>query len=81
MERGSDKNSPRQDDLLAAELAGQYGSRGSNREEWADPEPPADDDPDVALTGRVGDPRTDGTTTTAYSTGTTTADDGAGEPA
>lgn len=80
MERGSDKNSPRQDDLLAAELAGQYGSRGSNREEWADPEPPADDDPDVALTGRVGDPRTDDTTT-AYSTGTTTADDGAGEPA
>jgi hypothetical protein len=54
MERGSDKNSPRQDDLLAAELAGQYGSRGSNREEWADPEPPADDDPDVAATGRAG---------------------------
>lgn len=59
MERGSDKNSPRQDDLLAAELAGQYGSHGSNREEWADPEPPADDDPDVAATGRVDDPRTD----------------------
>lgn len=73
MERGSDKNSARQDDLLAAELAGQYGSRGSNREEWADPEPPADDDPDVALTGRVGDPRTDDATTPAP--------DGAGESA
>lgn len=74
MERGSDKNSARQDDLLAAELAGQYGSRGSNREEWADPEPPADDDPDVAVTGRVGDPRTDTVQDDA-------AQNGAGEPA
>jgi hypothetical protein len=55
VERGSDKHSPRQDEALAAELAGQYGSRGSNREEWADPEPPADDDPAVAETGRVGE--------------------------
>jgi hypothetical protein len=53
MERGSDKHSARQDEALQAELAGQYGSRGSNREEWADPEPPADDDPEVAETGRV----------------------------
>jgi hypothetical protein len=45
MERGSSKHSPREDDALADELAGQLGRGGSNREEWADPEPPADDDP------------------------------------
>ncbi|WP_433560278.1 hypothetical protein ACQPWY_20890 [Pseudonocardia xinjiangensis] len=45
MERGSSKHSPREDDALADELAGQLGPGGSNREEWADPEPPADDDP------------------------------------
>ena len=44
MERGNAKHSPREDDMLAAELSGQHGSGGSNREEWADPEPPADDD-------------------------------------
>ena len=44
MERGNAKHSPRQDDLLAAELAGQLGPHSSNREEWVDPEPPADDD-------------------------------------
>ncbi len=44
MERGSAKHSARQDEALQAELAGQYGAGGSNREEWADPEPPADDD-------------------------------------
>ncbi len=56
MERGSAKHSPRQDEALQAELAGQYGAGGSNREEWADPEPPADDDPPVAETGRVDQP-------------------------
>jgi hypothetical protein len=45
MERGSSKHSPREDDALVHELAGQLGPGGSNREEWVDPEPPADDDP------------------------------------
>ena len=44
MERGNAKHSPRQDDMLAAELSGTLGQGGSNREEWTDPEPPADDD-------------------------------------
>ena len=44
MERGNAKHSPREDDMLAAELSGSLGRGGSNREEWADPEPPADDD-------------------------------------
>jgi hypothetical protein len=44
MQRGSDKNSPRRDDELASELGGMLGSGGGHREEWADPEPPADDD-------------------------------------
>ena len=56
MERGSAKHSARQDEALPAELAGQYGAGGPNREEWADPEPPADDDPSVAGTGRVDRP-------------------------
>ncbi len=44
MERGNAKHSPREDEALAAELSGTLGRGGSNREEWADPEPPADDD-------------------------------------
>jgi hypothetical protein len=44
MERGSSKHGPRQDEALAAELSGQLGPGGSNSEEWADAEPPADDD-------------------------------------
>jgi hypothetical protein len=44
MERGNAKHSPREDDMLAAELSGTLGPHGSNREEWVDPEPPADDD-------------------------------------
>ena len=48
MERGNSKHSPREDDMLAAELNGTLGPGGSNREEWVDPEPPADDD--VVLT-------------------------------
>ena len=44
MERGNAQNSPREDDMLAAELSGTLGPGGSNREEWVDPEPPADDD-------------------------------------
>jgi hypothetical protein len=45
VERGSTKHGPRQDEALADELAGQLGPGGSNREEWAQAEPPADDDP------------------------------------
>jgi hypothetical protein len=47
MERGSDKHGPRRDDALAAELRGMLGEAGGHREEWLDPEPPADDDPDL----------------------------------
>jgi hypothetical protein len=45
MERGSAKHSARKDEALAHETAGQLGPGGSNREEWAAAEPPADDDP------------------------------------
>jgi hypothetical protein len=47
MERGSAKHSPREDEALEHELSGELGPRGggSNREEWASAEPPADDDP------------------------------------
>jgi hypothetical protein len=45
VERGNAKHSPRQDDMLTAELSGTLGRGGSNREEWVDAEPPADDDP------------------------------------
>ena len=44
MERGNAKHSPREDDMLAAELSGTLGPGGSNREEWLEAEPPADDD-------------------------------------
>jgi hypothetical protein len=44
VERGNAKHSPREDDALAAELSGMLGRGGSNREEWADPDGPADDD-------------------------------------
>jgi hypothetical protein len=48
MKRESAKNSPRQDDQLKGELRGTLqGNRSSRAEEWRDPEPPADDDPDV----------------------------------
>jgi hypothetical protein len=47
MERGSDKHGARSDDALAAELRGMLGEAGGHREEWRDPEPPADDDPDL----------------------------------
>lgn len=48
MKRESDQHSPRQDDALKEELEGTLrGDRPSRAEEWRDPEPPADDDPDV----------------------------------
>jgi len=45
MERGSAKHGARKDEALAHETAGELGPGGSNREEWAAAEPPADDDP------------------------------------
>ncbi len=50
MERGSDKHGPRQDEHLKADLRGMLGNAGGHREEWVDPEPPADDDPPSAPT-------------------------------
>jgi hypothetical protein len=44
VERGNAKHSPREDDMLVAELSGTLGPGGSNREEWLEAEPPADDD-------------------------------------
>jgi hypothetical protein len=46
VERGSDKHGARQDDELKSELGGMLGNAGGHREEWLDPEPPADDDPE-----------------------------------
>jgi hypothetical protein len=52
MERGSSKHGPREDDALKDELSGTLqGNRSSRAEEWRDPEPPADDDPDVSTAG------------------------------
>jgi len=48
MQRGSEKHSPRQDEALKAELDGELkGDKPSRAETWREPEPPADDDPDV----------------------------------
>lgn len=44
MQRGNSTHGARKDEALARELEGQLGPGGSNREEWAAPEPPADDD-------------------------------------
>ncbi|MDV3126952.1 hypothetical protein M1247_18665 [Mycobacterium sp. 21AC1] len=53
MERESSKHSPREDDELKHELRGTLqGNRSSRAEEWRDPEPPADDDPDVSTAAR-----------------------------
>ncbi|OSC23349.1 hypothetical protein B8W69_24050 [Mycobacterium vulneris] len=42
----------RDDDALKEELEGTvHGNRSSRSEEWRDPEPPADDDPDVRTAG------------------------------
>ena len=48
MNRESDNHGTMQDDELKEELEGTLrGNRPSRAEEWRDPEPPADDDPDV----------------------------------
>jgi hypothetical protein len=46
--RGSDKHSPRQDDALAHEVEGiVQGGRSTHAQEWKDPEPSGEDQPDV----------------------------------
>jgi hypothetical protein len=45
VQRASDRNGPRRDDELESELSDTPGAGGGHREERADPEPPADDDP------------------------------------
>lgn len=46
--RGSDKHGPRQDEALAKEVEGLTRSgHGTRAEEWKDPEPSADGEPDV----------------------------------
>lgn len=48
MQRGSDKHSARKDDALARDVEGMIRSGGpTHAEEWKDPEPPADDDPQL----------------------------------
>jgi len=48
MERGSDKHSPRADDELAHEVQGMIkAGRSTHMEEWNDPEPSGEDQPDV----------------------------------
>ncbi len=50
MERGSDKHGFRLDDAMAAETAGITRSgHGTHAEEWKDPEPSGEDQPDVDL--------------------------------
>jgi hypothetical protein len=51
MQRESDKHGPLHDDELKHELEGMLrANRPTRAEEWRDPEPPADDDPDVGNT-------------------------------
>lgn len=58
MHRGSDQNSPREDDEMKSELQGMLkGNRPTRAEEWRDPEPPADDDPAVPPLGEHEEPR------------------------
>ena len=58
MPRESDLHSPREDDELKAELQGMIkGGKPTHAEEWADPEPPADDDPAVPPFGEMQDER------------------------
>lgn len=48
IERSSDKHGPKQDDELEHEMDAMLKGDGpARKEEWRDPEPPADDDPDV----------------------------------
>jgi hypothetical protein len=48
MQRGSDKHGARKDDALAHDVEGMIRGTGpTHAEEWKDPEPPADDDPQL----------------------------------
>jgi hypothetical protein len=50
MERGSDKHGPRLDDAMAGEVEGAMrAERSTHAEEWRDPEPSGEDQPDVDL--------------------------------
>ena len=50
MERGSDKHSPLRDDQLKHETEGLVrGGHGTHAEEWRDPEPSGEDQPDADL--------------------------------
>ena len=52
MGRVCSKLGPREVNVLLHELRGMLqGNRPSRAEEWRDPEPPADDDPDVPSAG------------------------------
>ena len=54
VQRGNSNRGSRADDALKEELEGTIrGNRSSRSEEWRDPEPPADDDPDVPTAGPV----------------------------
>lgn len=47
-QRGSDKHGPLQDEELKHETEAMVrGNRPARAEEWRDPEPPADDDPEL----------------------------------
>ena len=48
MERGSDKHNPRVDDEMAHEVEGMVrAGRSTHAQEWKDPEPSGEDQPDV----------------------------------
>lgn len=48
MQRGSDKHGARKDDALARDVENMMRGTGpTHAEEWKDPEPPADDDPQL----------------------------------
>lgn len=48
MQRGSDKPGARKDDALARDVENMIRGTGpTHPEEWKDPEPPADDDPQL----------------------------------
>jgi hypothetical protein len=50
VERGSDKHSPMRDDQLKHETEGLVrAGHGTHAEEWADPEPSGEDQPDADL--------------------------------
>jgi len=56
MERGNTKHGPRQDEQLAHEIEGMVrGGRPSWVEPWRNPEPPADDEPELFGIDRIAD--------------------------